>query len=164
MPMDEDNDDGLGGRGALRRAWAETHRYAERLVALDDTQLAAIDMPDEIRREVVVARGVPPSAARNRQLNYVDKLVRQLDEPDIEAIARFLDDPRAAHRQRDRAVSGWVERLLAEGDAAVTELVAERPDLEIQRLRQLVRNARGEHERGAPGRAHRALRKLLSGG
>lgn len=159
--MDEDNDDGLGGRGVLRREFEQAHRYAELLVVLDDVQLRALDLPPEIQREIDLARSLPPSGARNRQIKRVDKVVRQLEDEQLEAIGRFLEDPTVANRAHEREVSGWLKRLLKEGDAAVAELVTERPDVEIQRLRQLVRNARAERKKGAPGRADRALREIL---
>ena len=57
------------------------------------------------------------------------------------------------------------ERLLAEGDAALAELLDEYPDADRQALRTLVRNALAEKARNKPPRAYReiyqALRELM---
>jgi ribosome-associated protein len=59
------------------------------------------------------------------------------------------------------------ERLLADGDAALAELLDEHPQADRQRLRQLVRNALDERHRNKPPHAFRELfrelRELLSG-
>src|SRR5690606_40270418 len=57
----------------------------------------------------------------------------------------------------------WRERLLAEGDAALAELLDAHPDADRQKLRQLVRSALDEQARNKPPRAFRELFKLLRG-
>lgn len=52
----------------------------------------------------------------------------------------------------------WRTRLLAEGDAALNELVAEVPGVDRQHLRQLLRQARAEPP---TDRSKRAARELL---
>jgi ribosome-associated protein len=61
----------------------------------------------------------------------------------------------------------WRERLIADGDAALTELLDEHPHADRQRLRQLARNAHEEKLRNKPPHAFRELfrelRELLAG-
>lgn len=155
MAIDEEHDDGLGGRSRDRRAVTAANRWAGPLCALDPVQLAAAPLPDEVREAVVLHRAIPTYRARNRQAQRIDKLVRSLDDDEIAALDAFLANPEVAHAEVDR----WCDRLVRDGDAALAEWVALHPDTDRQRLRQLVRNARD----GSPER-RRALREALLAG
>jgi ribosome-associated protein len=156
MVMDEDHDDGLGGRSRTRREVTEGNRWGRALYELDAAQFAAAPIPPEVRAEAEVARRATSYRARDRATMRVDALVRDLDEGQVRRLDRFLGAPPElrAHPQ----TVAWSRRLLDEGDAAVQALVDERPGLDVQRLRQLLRNARG---RAAPARARAALDALL---
>lgn len=164
MGMDEDNDDGLGGRTRARREAGAAHRYGRRLLQLDDLALDALGLTEQIRAEVDIGRKIEDRGALKRQTGYLDKLLRRLDEPERERIGAWLDayDDGVYDDLVDPVVERWLARLMSEGDAAVTELVAERPGIEVQRLRQLVRNARKEREKGRGIKARAALRALLT--
>ena len=54
-------------------------------------------------------------------------------------------------------VEAWRDRLLAEGDVALAELIEQYPDADRQGLRQLVRNTLEERKRNKPPRAYREL-------
>ena len=58
-------------------------------------------------------------------------------------------------------VEAWRERLIADGDAALAELLAEYPHADRQHLRQLVRNASEERNRNKPPHAFRELFREL---
>jgi ribosome-associated protein len=55
----------------------------------------------------------------------------------------------------------WRERLLAGGDDALGELLAEHPGADRQQLRQLVRNALDERAKNKPPRAFRELYRAV---
>lgn len=164
MAIDEDNDDGLGGRSRTRREVTASHRYAKQLAELDDVQLAELTLPDIVRDEIVNCRKIPKQPARGRQLDYIDKLVRALEEPEQLAIAAFLTDPHRATQRHQSKLDRWFERLLSGGDDVVDALLAVRPELPVQRLRQFIRNARKERERGRGTKAARDLREMLAEG
>ena len=55
----------------------------------------------------------------------------------------------------------WRERLLAEGDVALAELLDEYPQADRQQLRTLVRNALAEKAKNKPPRAFREIYQVL---
>ena len=65
-------------------------------------------------------------------------------------------------------VEAWRERLLADGDPALAQLLDEHPTADRQHLRALVRSALDERRKNKPPRAfrelYRALRELIVGG
>ncbi len=63
----------------------------ETLVALKPVQLAKIPLPDELREAVLAARQMQQHGARKRQLQYIGKLMRQIDpEPIRAALEPFM--------------------------------------------------------------------------
>lgn len=130
------------------------------LVALNEEQLAMIELPEALRDAVLEARRITTHEARRRQLQYIGKLMRRVDPAPIRAA---LD----AWRARARAYTAllkraelWRERLLAE-PGTLRELLEEYPQAEAQRLRALVRNALAERAANRPPRSYRALYQAL---
>jgi ribosome-associated protein len=147
MGMDEDNDDGLGGRSRDRRELTAANRWGRPLCALSEAQLLAAPLPEEIREAVRLGRELAAGTsrafrARDRQYDRIDKLVRCLEEPEIEAIDQFLQAPSDGREQLGR----WADRLIAEGDWALQEWMDEHPASDRQQLRNLVRQARQRPE------------------
>lgn len=149
------------------RRKAEMHALQDlgvTLVELETRQFNAlvgeVELPERLREALVQARGITARGGRKRQLQYIGKLMRDVDP---EPIARWLD--RLAHgRQHDaahqHALEQWRERLLDEPDA-LDLLMAEHPTLDRPRLRALIVKARDERVRGSAPHAYRDLFRAL---
>lgn len=158
-------------RSEQRRAALDVLALAERLTALSDAQLAKLPVPEALRQPIAETRRITAHGARKRQLAFLAKLMRREDDEALDAVRDALDAGGEAARQdtaRLHRVEHWRERLLADGDAALAELVDAHPQADRQKLRQLVRNAGEERRRNKPPRAFRELfrelRELLGGG
>ncbi|MDQ6619563.1 MAG: DUF615 domain-containing protein [Pseudomonadota bacterium] len=122
--------------------------------------VAEIELPERLLDAIAQARGINARGGRKRQLQYIGKLMRDIDP---EPIAQWLD--RAAHGHqidtaRQHALERWRDRLLSEPDA-LDLLLAEHPTLDRPRLRALINKARDERGRGAPPHAYRDLFRAL---
>lgn len=152
MAMNEDNDDGLGGRSRDRRETTEANRWSRPLRALEPLQIVAAPMPEELRDVVRAAKAITSGRASNREDQRIDKMVRALEEDEIEALDAFLGAPPTV----ESLLEAWADRLVGEGDPAIDAWMARWPGGDRQRLRTLARNARG----GDPARA-RSLEAAL---
>ena len=126
------------------------------LVSLNDAQLASIVLPDTLREAVMAAKRMSRFEARRRQLQYIGKLMRDVDPEPIRA---RLDGWKAASRAqtaRLHRIERWRERLI-EDDEALNEFIAAHPQADAQQVRTLVRAARRERLEGAPPKHYRAL-------
>jgi ribosome-associated protein len=131
------------------------------LVEMSKSKLAAIPLDDDLREAIALAQGIKAHGGRKRQILYIGKLLRGTDvEPIREAIAK-LDQTDAASVAHLHRPERWRERLLTEGNEALTQLLGEYPAADSQRLRQLVRNAQQEHAAGKPPKSSRELFKYL---
>lgn len=62
----------------------------ERLVALPPASLARLALPAALHNAVVAARAMPQHGARARQMQYIGKLMRYLEEEERQALERAL--------------------------------------------------------------------------
>ena len=74
---------------------------------------------------------------------------------------RAADDKAAADRTAAmHALERQREKLLA-NDVALTDLLAQHPDIDVQQLRTLIRNARKEAAEGRPPKSFREIFKVI---
>ncbi|MGZ8159568.1 MAG: ribosome biogenesis factor YjgA, partial [Methylobacter sp.] len=99
--------------------------------------------------------------ARKRLLKFIAGQLHKIDaEPILEKLARIKN--KSAHAVREHhTAERWRDRLIAEGNDALTELLDEQPHADRQLLRQLLRNAQKEAEAGKPPKSSRLLYRQL---
>jgi ribosome-associated protein len=160
-PVDEaGNADSRPSKTQRKKQMHALQALGQQLVELSRDQLARIDLPDELREAVDFAHRVESHEGRRRHLQYIGKLMRQMDADEIRsAIGRATGDSRAAVALMHLA-ERWRDRLLADDDA-LTAYLAERPGADVQWLRATIRAARREHEAGQAPRHARALYRWL---
>ncbi|MEP7207103.1 MAG: ribosome biogenesis factor YjgA [Casimicrobiaceae bacterium] len=137
----------------------------EAMVELEPRQFTSllrdVELPERLRDALVEARNITAHGGRKRQLQFIGKLMREVDPAPI---AAWLD--RLAHgRQQDAArmhvIESWRERLLSEPDA-LDALAALHPTLDRPRLRALIAKARAERAASSPPHAYRELFRAVS--
>jgi len=132
----------------------------EALVALTPAQLGRVELPERLADAIAEAKRISGFEARRRQMQYIGKIMRDVDATSIAEHVERIRDNRRHDNARHHDLERWRERLLAE-DATLTELAAALPGIDMQQVRALVRNARNEQARGQPPKSSRALFKLL---
>ena len=149
------------------RRKAEMHalqELGEALVALDAKRLselaAELALPDRLVEAIREARAITAWGGRKRQLQYVGKLMREIDPEPIRRQLALWAQGRDADAARQHALEQWRDRLIAE-PAALDRLSAEFPRLDRPRFRALIQKARDERERGAHPHAFRELFREL---
>ena len=169
---DDETGEFLGpSRSQNRREALEIYTLGEKLVSLTDAQLAKLPVPESLLPHIRECRRITAQIAHKRQLQYLAKQMRREDDEALDAIRDALDEKGEAARREVAAmhrVETWREKLLAEGDDALAQLLDEYPLADRQLLRQLVRNTLEERKRNKPPRAfrelYRALRDLIAAG
>ena len=151
-------------RSQNRREALEVFVLCEQLVALTPAQLAKLPVPEELLPHLREAKRITSHIAHKRQLAFLAKQMRREDDETLERIRDALDAGGDAARREIAAmhrVEAWRDRLLAEGDTALAELLNAYPDADGQLLRQLTRNTLEERKRNKPPRAFRELFREL---
>ena len=162
---DEDTGEFLSpSRSQQRRQALGVLELAEKLASLTPTQLGRLPIPDSLQPHLEQTRRITAHGARKRQLAFLAKQMRREEDGVLDAIRDALE---ANSETSKRAVALMHrvehvrERLLAEGDAALAELLDEYPQADRQQLRTLVRNALAEKAKNKPPRAFREIYQLL---
>ena len=136
----------------------------EALILLDPRRLAEIAaetaLPDRLVDAIRATHAITARGARKRQLQYVGRLMRDVDPEPIERRLDLWAHGHAVDTTRQHALEQWRERLIAE-PAALDALSAEHPRLDRPRFRALIAKVRDERARGQPPHAFRELFREL---
>lgn len=132
----------------------------EALVELKPAQLARIELPERLADAVAQARRISGFEARRRQLQYIGKIMRDVDAGAIAEHVERIRNDRQHENARHHEIEQWRDRLLAADDAC-TELARAAPGIDLQHVRTLVRSARSEQARAQPPKSARALFRYL---
>jgi ribosome-associated protein len=149
------------------RRKADMHALQDLGVALVELEPKRLDvlaadtrLPERLVDAIREARGITAWGGRKRALQYVGKLMREVDP---EPIRKRLDLWAHGHDidvDRQRALEHWRERLMTEPDA-LDALAVAFPRLDRARVRSLVARSRDERDHGAPPHAYRELFRVL---
>ncbi len=154
--------DDLPSKSQRKRDMDALQAIGAELTALNSQQLASIELPENLRDAVMVARAMKPNEARRRQLQYIGKLMRQVDPAPIRARLDAFLSVSAEHTAQLHHIERWRERLIAD-PKAVSEFIAAYPEADSQQLRTLIRNTAEERARGKPPKHFRALFQMIRG-
>ena len=130
------------------------------LVALPEGMLQAMTLEPRLLEAVLEAKRITAHEGKRRQIQYIGRLMRDVDPAPIRARIAELEGSSAQASARHRRLEAWRERLIAD-DEALTAFAAEHPGADLQALRALIRNARKEAKEGKPPRAFRELFRIL---
>lgn len=163
-PEDDDEDLDTGpSKTQIKKHMLALTEMGEQVVNLPDSQLARVPMSERLEKAIRECRRITAHGGRKRQIQYIGKLMRELDDAEVDAIraklAAFSGESNAEN-VRFHALERWRDRLLAD-DAALQAYLDKYPEVEVQRLRQLIREARKDASAGKPPKHARELFKLL---
>jgi len=131
------------------------------LVKLSDEQLGRLGLPEALLEAVLKCKRFTRHEAIRRQMQYIGKIMRNIDSgPILEQVAR-LEAPTRRDTALFHAAEKWRDELL-ESDEAVERFVHEFPGADPQRLRGLIEGARREKRGSRPPRSSRELFHVLN--
>lgn len=168
MPDRDDRDspdvegDGAPSKSAVKRKMLALQALGESLCRLNDRQLAAIPVDDErLLQAIRETRQIRTNSARRRHLQFIGKLMRDIDPGPIERALQAMHQA----RRNDTAAFHGLEQLrddiLASGPRGVELATTRWPQADRQQLRQLVLQHQREIQRGKPPAASRKLFRYL---
>lgn len=145
----------------IKKDMAVLFALSEEMSGLSAAQLKLLELPETIQKALEEVSGMPHKGARKRLLKFITGQLHKIDvEPFLEKLARMKN--KSAHAVREHhIVEHWRDKLIAEGDEALTELLDEQPYADRQQLRQLMRNAQKEAEAVKPPKSSRLLYRYL---
>ena len=150
-------------KSELKRQMSELQKLGEELVAEARDRVKRVPMPEDVRDAILACQLITNHEGRRRQMQFVGKKMRTLDEDEIAVIQRTIDSWKGMSKADTAALHALErrrEKLLAD-DKALTVLLAEHAELDGQHLRTLIRNARKEQAENKPPKAYREIFQIL---
>lgn len=144
-----------------KREANELLELAKNLISMPEARLKGLPLDTDLREEVEFARRIRSHGARKRQLMTVGKMLRRRDNEQLLDAVNNIDQKNRQMSARFHQVEAWRDRLIEGGDQELSELLDKCPDINVQTLRQLIRNAQKEAKLGKAPAAARKLFKLL---
>ncbi|MES2027000.1 MAG: ribosome biogenesis factor YjgA [Pseudomonadota bacterium] len=150
-------------KSELKRQMTALQKLGAELIAEPRDRVKRVPMPEDVRDAILECQLIKDHEGRRRQLQYVGKKMRTLEEHELAAIQKMLDSWKGASKSETaslHAIERKRDKLLSD-DKVLTQLLADHPQLDAQQLRTLIRNARKEQAENKPPKAYREIFQIL---
>ncbi len=154
----------------LKRESTELQKLGEALLTLRTDLMQRLALPEKLLEALAEARRITDFEGKRRQLQYIGKLMRQLDGKALEGVRDALEEQRRGSAGDALALhqaEQWRDKLIA-ADAALQQWQQAYPGTDTQQLRALIRQARKDVQpdaesvsKGLAPRQGRAFRDIF---
>ena len=144
-------------RTDLKRESTELQKLGSDLLELRSELMARLGLPDKLVDAVAEAKRSTNFEGKRRQMQFIGKLMRKLDEPTVEAVRAAIQEQHAPSAQATLSLhqaEQWRGQLIDNEDA-LGQWLAAYPGTDSQQLRALIRQARKDAKPEKPGEAPR---------
>lgn len=148
-------------KSARKRESQSLQELGVALIEMPDALFDNLPLPENLRDAVLAARTFKSHGAQLRQRQYIGKLMRKIDVTPIRTAIEAQEEAHRNDARRFKRIESWRDRLIHEGQAAVTEFCAAHPQANATELARLAAEARAQAEQKQPPRAARLLFEQL---
>ncbi len=152
-----------------KRESTELQKLGEDLLDLRKDLMERLALPDKLVDALDEVRRISNFEGRRRQMQFIGKLMRQLDPAQLDSVRTTLAEQHngsASETLSLHQVEQWRERLIAD-DESIGDWVQQFPQSDSQQMRALARQARRDAlptkagETPRHGKAYRELFQLI---
>ena len=153
-------------RTDLKRESTELQKIGEDLLTLRSQFMDRLVLPEKLRDAVAEAKRITNFEGKRRQMQFIGKLMRQLDAAELDSVRASLAEQHSGSASETLALhqaEQWRDGLIADEDA-FEKWLGHYPLTDSQQLRALIRQARKDAAPGKPGETPRhgkAYRELF---
>ena len=140
-----------------KREMAELQDVGAELVKLTPEQLARMDLPERLLDAVLDCRGITKHEARRRQMQYIGRIMRDIDAGPIAEKLASLAAPTRRQTALFHVAEKWRDELMADA-RALERFAREFPHADSHRIGAVAEAARAER---AGKRAPKHVRELF---
>lgn len=159
---DHHQDDEYDGpsKSELKRASSALQDLGQELTELGKERLAKVPIDEDLRDAIKDYQRFTSHGARRRQLQFIGKLMRNVDPAPIRAALDAFKGVSATETARLHRLESLRTQIL-DDEKILNGLVDTYPGVDLQQLRVLRRNALKEKELGKPPKAYREIFRVL---
>ncbi len=164
MAQYDDFDDDFISKTQLKREAEQQQELGLALINLTKAELGKVPMDEDLADAIALAQKIRNKhEAFRRQVQYIGKLMRARDPEPIEAALDKIRNKHNAQNAHFHKLEQLRDQLVNGDNEALQAALQSHPQLgeELQRLRQLIRQAKKEVSQSKPPKSSRELFKLL---
>lgn len=155
-------DEELKSKTEIKREMHDLQDYAQRLIEMSKHQRSRLPLSEDLKDAMVLADKISNKhEALRRHIRHTAKI---LLETDLEPINHAIEVMANKHQQETAKflrLETIRDELIEQGNEAVEALIAEFPQIERQRIKQLVRHAAKEKKAEKLGKHYKNLFSYL---
>jgi ribosome-associated protein len=154
----------------LKRESTELQKLGEALLTLRADLMEGLPLSEKLTDAVAEARRITNFEGKRRQMQFIGKLMRGLDEETLQAVRDALEAQQKGSARDAQALhqaEKWRDDLIAR-EGALDQWLQEYPETDTQQLRALIRQARKDVQpdkesvsKGLAPRQGRAYREIF---
>lgn len=145
----------------INKAMKDLQKIGEALVKLPETHLAKVEMPDMLAKAVYMARTLKDNEAKRRQMQYIGKIMRNIDVAPIKLALLKIQLNHDTETEQFHEAEEWREKLIFGNDETVQQFLTSHHECDRQQLRQLIRKAQHDHKTEKNTGGKKALFKFV---
>ena len=156
--IDESLEEELKSKTEIKREMHQLQDFAQRLIEMSKHQRSRLPLSDDLKDAMVLADKITNKhEALRRHIRHTAKI---LLETDLEPIHQAMEVMANKHQQETAKfvrLEALRDDLITQGNTAVESLIADFPNIERQKIKQLIRNAAKEKKAEKLGKHYKNL-------
>ena len=152
--------DSVTSKTELKKDSKKIQQFGRKISELTINNIEAFKFPLNIYEATIDLKNLKSNSAKKRQVQYLGKLLREIDLTDALIVMKQLKVSSQREIQRNHIIEGWRDKLLSNNES-ITEFVDEYPQIDRQSLRQAISNTQKEKKDNKPPKYSKQLFKLL---
>lgn len=163
MPQPDPLQPDENSKSQRKRDMIELQKMGEQLIRLNAEQLEKMELPANLLEAILHAKSIKANEAKRRQLQYIGKIMRNIDVEPIRLALKKLQFSHEKSTAQFHKTEEWRQDLITGGDDKLNAFLSEYPTVDRQQLRQLTRKAQHDRKNDKNTGAETALFKYLRG-
>lgn len=159
---DEPEQEEAPSKSARKREMTALQKIGEELVGLSNRELDRIPINNEkLQHAVLEARRIRSNSGLRRQLQYIGKLMRNIDPQPLTDALQALHQNHQQETDAFHQIEVHRDQLLTGTNDAIEAILPAYPQADRQHLRQLVKQHQREERANKAGAASRKIFRYL---
>ena len=157
--MDEEKKEFVS-KTELKKDSKKIQAFGKKISELSSEEISSFNFPDTILKAIKDCKSIKSNVAKKRQVQYLGKLLREIDLSEAYLKMDQINSNSQFEVRNNHKAEIWRERLIQDKDA-VTELIRLCPDVDRQKIRQLIQNTLKEIKASNHPKYYRRLFKYI---
>jgi len=147
-PYDDEDSENVKSKSQVKREMDALQTLGLKLTELKAKQLINMPISEDLRHAITESHNINQREANRRHLQFIGKLMRDEDAEAIQYALDEFDSSSQRFAQQLHQLESWRDKLINEGNDTLNEFIKEQTvSVDVQHLRQLIRNAKKDLEK-----------------